>query len=201
MQKAITFVGNSSALILDRTICEVIGVGVGSIVSITFEGRRLVIEPTGKMKLAPPRRRYSSGPRLRSRRTIKSIADTRRPVWSPDRDETGEIPVHILARENSQVVEELTRHWGLNEARIAALDYQPFTTFTTAFTRLHNLFASKSEKDIAVARRLRFVFEELEDYDDWDRVIALAVARYPLDSNDNMSAGIGASAVTLPPSG
>jgi antitoxin component of MazEF toxin-antitoxin module len=200
MQKAITFVGNSAALILDRTICSVIGVGIGSIVNITFEGRRLVIEPSGQMALTPPRRRLSTGPRVHSRRRLTTIADTRRPVWTPDRDENGDVPLATLVREHGDVIDELAGHWQLNQKEIVALDYVPFTHFSAAFRRLHGLVRG-NEKDLIVARRLRYVFEELEDIDDWDRVVALAVARYPFPSKDAMSAGNGAVATTVPPSG
>ncbi len=123
-------------------------------------------------------------------------------MWSPLRDENGEVPLHIVAREHADVAEELGYHWGLDSQRIAALLGEPPDVFTRAFMRLRGVNAmSGAANDVAITRRLRFVFEEIEDRDDWDRVLTLALNRYPLDSKACMSEGSGAAAVTLPPSG
>lgn len=45
MVKLIRKVGNGTALPLDRTICEQMGIEVGSEVQLTMKGKTLVVEP------------------------------------------------------------------------------------------------------------------------------------------------------------
>ena len=52
MFKKLTRQGNSTALILDRQIMELMGIDKDSIVKVTLNGRQLVIEPISEKERA-----------------------------------------------------------------------------------------------------------------------------------------------------
>jgi hypothetical protein len=210
MEKAITYVGNSFAIVLDRTMMQLMGVGHGSVVDITFEGDRLVIQRTGKMRLAAPRIRRVPGlgmspsvPRLRECRTIP---DPTQSILTLDFDENGELSIKRLAREHRTVVQQLSRSLGVDEMKIKALDPRAPLLFMKAVLHLSSILEkpSPTPEDIVAARRVRYCFEYMEQPQDWERVSALAIATYPWpapESKADMSAGSGAEAATTPPSG
>jgi hypothetical protein len=201
MEKAITYVGNSFAIVLDRTLCEVMGLGFGSIVKISFEGARMIVEHTGRMKQPPVRRRPRRAPSLRNRRLPESMADVRKPIYIPELDKDGEISLPLLRDQTSPIFLELATHWGLDLERINQIDCIASKHFVAAQVRWSTLRLAPGSVELVLARRLSFIYMELLDRTDWDRVIALALARYPFPSKDAMSAGNGAVATTVPPSG
>lgn len=215
MEKAITYVGNSLAIVLDRTVCELMGIGFGSIVKLSFQGARLIVEHTGKMKQEPVRQRPRRSPLLRSRRRPERLADVRRPIYIPDLDDNGEIPVPRLVEQYPAMLRELMMEWGLDLEHINRIHHTPSARYMEAHRRMVMLPIESEPSNVLVARRVAYIYMELLDCTDWDRVITLAIDRYPLpagapprgaapqgdESSDRMSAGSGADAVTLPPSG
>lgn len=213
MEKVVTYVGNSVGLILDRVICEVMGIEAGSIVKIAFEGNRLVLERTGKMKKDGQRRRLSrevsSAPRIRRPETV---ADPKESIVSPDFDENGEYFISELVRDHEEVVLVLIQKFGLDTIDICRLDprtpsdARPRTNpaYRKATVRLLKLLSKQQgAEDIVVARRVRFVYDNMGPDAKRDELVLSAIESYPwpTTSNDDMSAGSGAEDVTMPPSG
>lgn len=195
MEKAITYVGNSFALILDRTMVEVIGVGHGSIVDISFEGDRLVIRRTGKMKPVAPR--------IRRTQSLGTVPDPKQPLLTLDYDENGEVSLKALARDHRTAVQHLVRRFNLDETTMRALDPRTPAPFMRALMHLCGVLERKSltPEDIVSARRVRYCIESPDELD-WKRVSAMAAAFYPWPAkSDAMSGGKGAVAETSPPSG
>ena len=202
MKKAVTYVGNSLAIVIDRTAANVMGIGYGSIVKVSFDGIRMILEATGTMKAPPPRSQPRRGPSIRTRRRPERVSDLRKPILIPALDEEREVPIERLSKEHKPIVEELLYGWGISLERINEIDHQHSPVFIRAHQRMLSLQVRvDAPADLVVARRLRYIYMELLDRDDWERVITLACALYPLPSSDAMSAGSGADAATVPPSG
>jgi hypothetical protein len=54
VQKKVTTVGNSVALVLDKPICDLLGIRRDSMVRLTTDGRRLIVEPLDEQIGPPP---------------------------------------------------------------------------------------------------------------------------------------------------
>jgi len=64
MEKQLTSVGNSVAVILDRALCRMFDLRRGSSVRVTTDGERIVIEPLGVHKQVTPRVRAPAPPTI-----------------------------------------------------------------------------------------------------------------------------------------
>ncbi len=49
MKKRLQNVGNSLAIVIDKSIREVLGIGRDAILQVSTDGRRILIEPTGEL--------------------------------------------------------------------------------------------------------------------------------------------------------
>ncbi len=196
MEKVVTHVGHSAAIILDRAICEIMGVERGSIVQLSFQGTKLVVERTGRAKADAPRKRPKP----------ESVVDSAESIVEPETDENGEYCVPELARHHESAAAHLLRDRGLDERDVAALDPRlpPDVRYPTAVVRLRRAMAGKpSPEDIVVARRVRYLCDVWDDKETRATLVAEAVMNYPwpAENSEDMSAGTGAVAETMPPSG
>jgi len=53
MNKRLSVLGNSLALVIDKPIRKILGIGRNTILRVSTDGRRIMIEPTGELH-APP---------------------------------------------------------------------------------------------------------------------------------------------------
>ncbi len=52
MRKRLALVGNSLALVIDKSLRDVLGIGRDTILNVSTDGRRIVIEPTGDVHVS-----------------------------------------------------------------------------------------------------------------------------------------------------
>ncbi len=195
MEKVVTYVGNSAAIILDRTICEIMGIEPGSMVRLSFQGTRLVIERTGHAKAEKPRKRPAPKPR--------TVTDSKESIVEPALD--GEdYSLTTLIRDHVDVVMWCIQ-WGLAPDDAVSVDPRmPDATFRTVVVRLRRVLDGQpGPADVVVGRRLRFLWNEWHERAEWTKLVDEAIERYPWPEprSADMSTGSGADAVTAPPSG
>jgi antitoxin component of MazEF toxin-antitoxin module len=79
MIKTLTRQGNSSALIIDRTLMELLGIEQDTPLKITVEGRRMIVEPAeAAAPAAPVEPAAPAGPKSRAGRVKAAIEKTGR---------------------------------------------------------------------------------------------------------------------------
>ena len=198
MKKVITSVGNSAAIILDRAICEIMGIERGSIVRLSFQGTKLVMERTGQAKAERPQK-PTVAPKL------ETVADSKESIVEPELDENDEYTMPVLARYHRDVALELFRSRDLHHADVPRIDPRlpEGLSYATAVVGLQNAMGERpSAQGIVVARRVRFIWDFSKDHSSWKKLIDEAVERYPWPTSSvDMSTGSGADAATTPPSG
>jgi len=64
MQKRLAVHGNSLALVIDKSLRRVLGIGRDTILQVSTDGRRILIEPTGDMHVPTPTAREIDAPRV-----------------------------------------------------------------------------------------------------------------------------------------
>ena len=194
MEKALTHLGNSFAIVVDRAICKLLGLGHGSIVKMTVQDGRLIIERTGKRREPSPR--AQSRPGLPQRRRI--VRDPHVPILQMMTDEYS---VEDLKKYGAAVVMALGDR-GLVQY-LDRIHYRVGTTFRELVRQAGQDPATAAEIDVVLLRRLRAVWDTLSHGGEWDEAIESAIARYPwpAENSEDMSAGTGAVAETMPPSG
>gem|GEM_PF-4946223 len=193
MEKALTHLGNSFAIVLDRAICKLLGLGHGSIVKMTVQDGRLIIERTGKRREPSPRAQVRPGLPRRGR----IVRDPHVPILQMITDDYSLEdlkkygPAVVLALEDRGLPSYLDR-----------IHYRVGVTFRELARQARQDPATAAEIDVVLLRRLRAVWDTLAHGGEWEEAIESAVARYPWpEKSEDMSDGNGADAATSPPAG
>lgn len=191
VKKTITYSGNSFALILDKAVCRVLGIGHGSIVKLAIEDGRLIVERTNEHRImAPGKKRLRCAP-------TGIVRDVGEPMI---RAADKEYSLAALRKYSRGTVTALLDR-GLDR-HLDRVHYQaglPATLFLRKFAFLN--VEAAGARDVVVLRRLFAIFDEIEAGERMEDAIDVAIARYPFESSEAMSEGSGASAETRPPSG
>ncbi len=64
MRKRLAVVGNSLALVIDKSIRDVLGIGRDTMLNISTDGKRILIEPTGGLHVPTVTAREIDAPRV-----------------------------------------------------------------------------------------------------------------------------------------
>jgi len=150
--KRLVHVGNSLAVIIEKPILRVLGLGPRAVLRMWTDGKRIVIEPTGE--LVPSR---TSAPKAVS------------PYGTTDR----------FALERRAVYVELERHYGLGPHHLDQLTHVPmrFVWYPSWARDLDLESATPAER--ATLQRMEHCRDRLREGDGWDAAIASALQAFP----------------------
>ncbi|HEX5057741.1 MAG TPA: AbrB/MazE/SpoVT family DNA-binding domain-containing protein [Kofleriaceae bacterium] len=198
MKKHLIRVGNSYALIIEKSIRNLLYLGPRSILEVSTDGTRILIEPTGQL--------LQDDEIGRARELLSAEIGMPRPT-SPDG-----LSRKALDIDARGIWTELERRYYIDPQRLARLHHEPVGT-TRPISRLMrvgswmtepNCATRANDEELAFLRRMRVCRDRLREGATWDEAIDDAVRAFPkgdatVTSGATMTAAtIQAEATTLP---
>ncbi len=175
MKKRLCMIGNSLAVIIDAPIRRMLNLGTRSVLRVTTDGRRIIIEPTGELlepsELRNPRRA------LRAR----SEAETSASKTGDGHDRYEEIDLYGLGMDARSIFLELADRRGMSPDRLQPMWHEPNPRYTriAAWLSDPNCAVNASEAELASILRLRRCRELLRAGASWDVALRDVLQAFP----------------------
>lgn len=151
MKKKLVAVGNSAALIIDKAIMRLIGIGPKTVLRVTTDGYRLILEPVTETPLP-------AGPS--------------RPA--------GRRPAAELAQDAFGVFQELRNQWGMNDATFGVLGRLAPGKGSYRGWLMHGGAHIATEEELELMERLELCLQLRKAGNTWEQTIADALRALPL---------------------
>jgi hypothetical protein len=162
MQKKLVVVGHSLALVIDKPVRHLLGIGRNTLLRVSTNGRMLVVEPIGED--TPDRRRDAGG--------AMGVTD------APS--ETGPFTAaqELDARRETRALFDL---YGMSQAQLQELHHNKRTRVGGWLGWLMLLAGRRpDEAERMTLKRVRHCLDRLQAGDGWDHAIAAALAAVPI---------------------
>jgi len=156
MQKRLSVVGNSLALVIDKPIRDLLGIRRETMLRISTDGRRLVVEPIGGAAHA-----------------ANDVSSHVSIAASPPLGASEPGPVHVFRT--------LLNKYGISKVRFRELHHDPSSSLTRYLGWLQLGYARDANPlELATMRRLHQCLEALDAGAAWDDAITAALVAVPL---------------------
>lgn len=169
MKKHLIRVGNSYALVIDKSIRRILQLGPRSILDVSTDGQRIVIQRTGK---------------LLDERDLKRAREILNAEEGMPRDNEAGADLGVnrkaLDLDSRQVFWELERH-GLGGHRLEALYHQknPRIGRVAAWMGAGDCGTTANSDELATLQRMRHCRDRLKSGATWDQAIEEALRAFP----------------------
>lgn len=175
MKKRLCMIGNSLAVIIDAPIRRMLNLGTRSVLRVTTDGRRIIIEPTGE--ILEPSELRNARRALRAR----SEAETSARKTGDGDDRYEEIDLYGLGMDARSIFLELADRRGMNPDRLAAIWHEPNPRYLRigAWLSDPNCAVNANEAELASILRMRRCRELLRAGATWDVALRDVLQAFP----------------------
>jgi hypothetical protein len=167
MRKHLIRIGNSYAIIIDKSIRRLLHLGPRAILEVSTDGERIVIQPTGKLL---------QDDEIGRAREILSAEE-----GMPARRRAPHVNRAALDLDAPHVWNELEGRYAITTDRLVRLHHETQLRFVrvASWMRSPRCATNANVDELATIQRLKACRDRLRAGDTWDTAIAAAVAAFP----------------------